>query len=82
MTLLACQASALPLSYAPINRIREGDIYSELFPKSTLNFPFPRNFRVPKTLALVGSSLVGGDYTPTGWEVKGKVWEKYFWILC
>ena len=51
-------------------------------PEVNPKFSIPQKFSGTNPLALVGSSLVGGDYTPTGWEVKGKVWEKCCLNLC
>ena len=62
---MVCQASALPLSYAPRFKIREGFIYSELFPKSTPNFRFPDFF---------GDQPVGAS-----WHRVGEVGKYGFW---
>jgi len=55
-----CQASALPLSYGPINRIREQAKCPKLVPKSTPKFPFPRKSWVPSALAPLARCWLGG----------------------
>jgi len=61
-----CQASALPLSYGPINRIREQAKCPKLVPKSTPNLSFPRKSWGPKPLALVGTVLARWESTVSG----------------
>ena len=54
-----CQASALPLSYGPINRIREQAKCPKLVPKSTPNLSFPRKSWGPKPLASLARRWLG-----------------------
>ena len=56
---MACQASALPLSYGPINRIREQAKCPKLVPKSTPNLSFPRKSWGPKPLASLARRWLG-----------------------
>ena len=56
---MVCQASALPLSYGPINRIREQAKCPKLVPKSTPNLSFPRKSWGPKPLASLARRWLG-----------------------
>jgi len=56
---VVCQASALPLSYGPINRIREQAKCPKLVPKSTPNLSFPRKSWGPKPLASLARRWLG-----------------------
>ena len=71
--LVVCQASALPLSYAPRFKIREGFIYSELFPKSTPKFSVSQIFSGTNPLALVGAVLARWVSTVSGWGGQGEI---------
>jgi len=67
---VVCQASALPLSYGPINRIREQAKCPKLVPKSTPNLSFPRKSWGPKPLASLARRWLGVS-TDLGWGGQG-----------
>ena len=71
---MVCQASALPLSYGPINRIREQAKCPKLVSKSTPNLSFPRKSWGPRALAPLARRWLGVS-TDLTWGGQGVCWD-------